>query len=145
MAKKSFALLGDIEFEIEDAPRALEYKESSLYSQHDVIEGKSTLQYAGESLQTLTLNFRFHASWCNPDAQLARLQGARRRREPLPLVLGSGVFRGNYLLEDITVGLQWADSFGKVIDMLCQAKLIETLQTPALQPVANSPFKKRGG
>lgn len=137
--------LGAAEFSDWDAPYGWSYKESSVYTQHNVLDGKPKLQFVGEALQTLSLKFRLHNGWCNPDAKLALLQGMRRSRLSFPLLIGSGVFRGNYAVDDVAVDLQDVSTLGKVRLMEVTVSLIEDTALIALpEPVAQNPFSKKG-
>lgn len=137
--------LGDYEFSDWDAPNGWNYKESTAYAQHGVLDGKPRIQFIGEELQTLSLKFRLHNGWCNPDAKLALLQGMRKSREAFPLQIGSGVFRGNYVVKSVAVDLKDVGTLGKVRLMEVSVELLEDVTPlPTEEPLAQNPFSKKG-
>ncbi len=137
-------LLGDIEFELIEAPRSFDFTEKSVYSEHAKIEGKPGLQWVGESLNEISMSFRFGAAWCDPDEQLKRLQEARKLHKPMALILGTGRFAGNYVIEDIRTNLEVTDLKGNLDLIEVQVKLKETLtKPPRTKSFGRSPFKKR--
>ncbi|HEY9737547.1 MAG TPA: phage tail protein [Trichocoleus sp.] len=144
---KPFALLGDIEIEVSQAPRKFSYNEGSVYADQPRIEGTPSLQYTGEHLRTLDLAFRFHAGWCRPDEQLKKLQMARRDRKPMLLLLGTGRFKTYYVIEEIKVTLTDCLPDGNTLSIEVDVKLCETTDKPRPTSVSQqpSPFKKRLG
>jgi phage protein U len=138
-------LLGEYAFSDWDAPQGWNYKESAQYAKHDVLDGKPKIQYVGDSLQTLSLKFRLHHGWCNPDAKLALLQGMKDSHLAYPLQIGSGVFRGNYVLTDVNVDLKLVNDLGKVRLMEVSVELLEDITPPAEEePEVQNPFSKKG-
>ncbi|MDX2215524.1 MAG: phage tail protein [Oculatellaceae cyanobacterium bins.114] len=139
-------LLGDIEFELIEAPKGFNFTEKSVYSEHPKIEKKPGLQWVGENLNEISMDFRFASQWGDPDAQLKRLQAARVQHKPMALILGTGRFQGNYVIEDIRTNLLTTDQQGRFDLIEVQVKLKETLtKPPANKPFGRSPspFQKR--
>lgn len=142
-SQKPWGLLGDIEFELIDAPMDFRFTEASEFAEHEKIGRKPGLQYTGEALHDLDLRFRFHCGWCNPDKQLRELQKARRKHEPLKLVLGNGHFAANYVIEEIRSSLERTDLAGKTIEVNVDVRLKETSTKPKPKKLGRSPFVKR--
>lgn len=84
----TLATLGDIEFQLLTLPSSLNLSADFNYVEHDKIMGKPTLQKVGGNLRTISLDFRFHVSWCDPEAEYQKLIEADKSEQPLPLVLG---------------------------------------------------------
>lgn len=84
----TLATLGEIEFQLLTLPSSLNLSDDSNYVEHDKIMGKPTLQKVGGVLRTISLDFRFHVSWCDPSAEYQKLKDAKESDKPLPLVLG---------------------------------------------------------
>ncbi|WP_088893210.1 phage tail protein [Leptolyngbya ohadii] len=138
------ALLGDLEIDIITAPRSFDFTERSVYSQHDKIERKPGLQYTGESLNEISMDFRLASQWTDPDAQLKRLQAARRAHLSMALILGTGRFAGNYVIEEIRTNVVVTDISGNLDAIEVSVKLKETLtKPPKTKRFGKSPFKKR--
>lgn len=141
--KKIFCLLGDVEIELINAPKSFAFKESNNYTEHDRIEGKPTLQWVGEDLDTLDLAFRFHANWCDPDAQLQQLRRLKDGRSPFPLTLGTGTFSGYWVIDDLSVNMPLTDERGNTIQLDVTVKLTEAERSKASPAKKLAPFRKR--
>ncbi|MEM6866989.1 MAG: phage tail protein [Cyanobacteria bacterium P01_C01_bin.121] len=137
--------LGDLNFEVGEAPTKLSYKESTQYTQHQRIEGKAVLQRTGEALQTLDLTFRFGIGWCDPDEQVRRLQQLRIDAKPLTLIIGNGIVSGNYVLENVSIDLTQTDAEGKTEFVDVNVKLLETVELPEPETLFSQarPFETR--
>jgi phage protein U len=96
----TFATLGTIEFQLLTSPTSMELGAEYNYAEHATILGKPTLQKVGEKLRSLTLDFNFHVSWCNPQEQYESLTAAADSDEPLPLVIGEK-FLDNWVILSI--------------------------------------------
>jgi phage protein U len=129
-----FAQLGDIQFTLVDSPDFLTGTKRIDYAEHQIIEGKSRLQYIGEALEAKSMRIRFHASFCDPDARLTELNDAAGRHEALPLVMGNGAYEGHFVIEEVRVDLRQAFADGTPIAIDVDVQLKEwagTAQTAA--------------
>ena len=142
-AATPWALLGDIQIQLDEAPLRFEASERTRYTRIPRIEQKPTLQWIGDELRALRLEFRFNASWCNPEEQLRRLQTARQNREPMDLIVGGGEFRGYYLIEQIQAQVQQTDGQGNLLWLTVPVTLTETTDRPEPESVAREPFLRR--
>lgn len=129
-SRTSFALLGDIEFQISNAPRSFRFSESNTYAEHPKIEGKPGLQYTGESLKEIKMAFRWHYTWSSPATELQRLQNARTDKTVMPLIMGSGRFYGNYVIEGIDTAVIQSDEEGNLVQIDVDVELKETTAQP---------------
>jgi phage protein U len=137
--------LGDIQFEIFNAPLGAKYSEKSNYVEQRRILSKPVLQLVGEELQKIALTFRFSSGWCSPNEELKKLQEARVLAEPMTLVLGSGRFQGNYVIEDIKVTTLQTQIDGTVDLIIVEVNLLEVdeLPEPVLTISQAQPFEVR--
>ncbi|MEM1240855.1 MAG: phage tail protein [Cyanobacteria bacterium P01_H01_bin.26] len=135
-----WGLLGDIQFELSEAPLKLEVAEKTTYQLIPRIEQKPALQWTGDELRTLRLEFTFNVSWCNPSEQLRRLQDARVERLPMDLIVGGGEFRGYYLIEQLQSQVQQTDGQGNLLWLTVSVTLTETTDRPEAETVAFEPF-----
>ncbi|MCU1718671.1 phage tail protein [Pseudomonas sp. 5P_3.1_Bac2] len=110
-----WALLGEIEFELLNHPSSLAERGTSDYAEHARMQGKPLLQWVGEGLQELSLEIALHAALVNPEAQIANLKKAKSAHQPLPLVLGSGDYRGVFVLTALDVTTSKTDEAGRLI------------------------------
>ncbi len=97
-----YAQLGDIKFELITYFGGLNSSEKIEYAEHATIEGKPKLQYVGEALETIFIKLSFHTDFCNPQEELKKLREAASRYEPLSFVFGNGLYKGKYVIEEIS-------------------------------------------
>lgn len=141
--KRPILILGELEFSDWDMPQRFRHTEEETYSEHARIEGKPRLQWTGTKLKGVSLRFRLHSGWCDPDAMLQQLQKAKTAKKPMPLTIGSQVFKGSYVLESIDSDVDQVDLDGKVIQMDVSVSLIEDITPIEAEPPSTSPFLKR--
>jgi phage protein U len=72
--------------------------EDAVYAEHNLIGGKPRLQLTGSSLQQITQEVKFHAEFCNPTEQLAKLKSARESGTILPFLWGDGRYVNDYVI-----------------------------------------------
>jgi phage protein U len=120
-----FAQFGSVAFELlpfcEDMESAREYS----YPEHAVIEGKPKLQFTGTGLEKLTIKLVFHASFCVPETEMKKLRDLANQGQAQPLVFGSGVYKGRYVITAIKETTRWTDPQGRVIDLYATLSLKE--------------------
>ncbi|MEO1399666.1 MAG: phage tail protein [Cyanobacteria bacterium J06635_1] len=142
-AATPWALLGNIEFQLSEAPRAFSSTKRVRFVEIPRIEQKPATQWTGDELRDLRLSFRFGAAWCDPDQQLRRLQQAQSDHTPMGLTLGGGTLRGYYLIEQVGVKLIQSDAEGNALVIEVDVALNETTDKPAPATPRKSPFAKR--
>lgn len=125
MHAEVWGLLGDIEFQMADAPDAFDHKHSIDLPEHDLIEGRPAVQYTGENLQTLKLDFTFHSDWCDPDERVKQLWFIMLQHKPQRLVLGKGTFKERWLISQISSKLTRTDHLGRTVTIACTIDLKE--------------------
>lgn len=120
-----WAVLGDIEFELRNQPSRQDERITADYAQHALIQGKPRSEWVGDGLDELTLELTLHALLVDPEAQIRRLKTAVRAHEPLPYVLGSGDYRGVYLLAEVGTATRRTDAQGRLISATVSVSLLE--------------------
>ncbi|RRW38523.1 phage tail protein [Ectopseudomonas oleovorans] len=120
-----WAVLGDIEFELRNQPSRQDDRITADYAQHALIQGKPRSEWVGDGLDELTLELTLHALLGDPEAQIRRLKTALRAHEPLPYVLGSGDYRGVYLLTEVGTTTRRTDAQGRLISATVSVSLME--------------------
>lgn len=93
-----WAQLGEVVFDILTAPDSFEGSNSWDYAEHKVVGGKPKLQSTGQGLEELNLGYSLHVSYADPKASLDRFKEAAGKKEPLALMMGSGEYRGRYVI-----------------------------------------------
>lgn len=143
-----FAQLGDIRLNLITYFDGLSASKKIEYAEHATIEGKPKLQYIGEALETITIKLSLHTDFCNPAEELKKIKEAASRYEPLPFVFGNGLYKGNYVIEEINETLQQTFSDGTVISIEAELKLKEwvkdrVITTKKAKKETKKPFKKK--
>lgn len=138
-----WGVLGEIQFQAQDTPESLKFKQSVRFADLSRTEGKSLLQWLGADLTTATMAFSFDAGWCNPDEKLEQLQQAMADHEPMFLGLGAGRFKGYYLIEALSTVVKQTLTTGEAIALQVSVTLTETTEKPqAKTELKKSPFVK---
>ncbi|MFP5420984.1 MAG: phage tail protein [Gammaproteobacteria bacterium] len=120
-----WAVLGDIEFEMTYHPGRQDERSAADYAQHALIQGKPRPEWVGDSLDELTLELTLHSMLVDPELQIRRLKAAKSAHEPLPYVLGSGDYRGIYLLTEVSVTTRKTDPQGRLVSATVSLSLLE--------------------
>ncbi|HGD3424776.1 TPA: phage tail protein [Enterobacter hormaechei] len=110
-----YAVLGEIEFEVVAYWDAFETTMGVDYASHARIEGKPGVQFIGDKLDKITLQFTFHSQYCQPSTEYNRLRTAMTTYQAMALVFGNGDYRGWFVITDLSASLQHTDSSGNVI------------------------------
>jgi phage protein U len=120
-----WAVLGDIEFEVKYHPGRQDERSGADYAQHALIQGKPRAEWVGDTLDELSLELTLHAMLVDPELQIRRLKAAKSAHEPLPYVLGSGDYRGVYLLTEVSVATRKTDAEGRLVSATVSISLLE--------------------
>jgi phage protein U len=96
-----FALLGEIPFEVVGSPESVESARRFVYAEHQVVEDRPRLQWIADGLETISLGMLLHVSFTNPTLQFAALLAAAEDHQARALVLGNGLFRGFFVVEEV--------------------------------------------
>jgi len=126
-----YAVLDDIELEIITWLDGLDMRFGSAYAEQGLIGRKSILQHTGFSPDEVEIAAALHASWCNPAEEVARLKDAMDAARPLAFVLGTGEYRGVFVITDLEVTTRQTDGYGSVIAFECKIRLKEYVGDPA--------------
>ncbi|UVK85238.1 phage tail protein [Pseudomonas sichuanensis] len=121
----SWGILGDIEFEVLSHPSAQSERTTADYAEHARIQGKPKLEWIGEGLDELSLEISLHVAVGDPEARVRLLKKAKADHAPLPYVLGSGDFRGIYLITGLDVTTRKTDNVGRLFAALVSLTLRE--------------------
>lgn len=128
-----FALLGEIQFELITYFDGLEGRFGSDYAEHALIEGKPRLQWIGDRLDEWTLKLKFHQLYCDPEREIARLQDAMETHKPLPFVLATGEYKGEFVVTEISVTSEQTDLAGTLVSVEASVSLKEHVPPPGVE------------
>ena len=139
-----FAVFGEILFQVLNSPNRFESARSWDYAEHRVVEDRPKLQWIANALETLELDFHFHASFTDPTAQLEALTAAADDHNARPLVFGNGVHRGYFIVLGIRATSTQMTSDGRLIALTTRVSLkewaFEAEINSAANPIATFPL-----
>lgn len=130
-----FAILGEVEFDLITYFDGLETRFGAEYAEHALIARKPRLQFVGDKLDEVKIDLVFHASYCDPEAELVRLRNALASHAALSLVLGNGDYKGRFVIADLTAIGRHTDTAGTLLAVEASVELREFTGDPA-QPTA---------
>lgn len=120
-----YAVLGDIEFELITYFDGFEAQFAADYAEHPVIKGKPRLQWVGDALDEYRIELRFHAQYCDPEAELLRLRKALTAHEAGAFVLGDGQYKGRVVITDVQAISRRTDRQGRLLNLDARMTLRE--------------------
>ena len=103
-----YFMLGNVAFEPVDLTDFNE-THSADYAEHAVLKGKPRLQAMGEKLTELSFAIRLHH----------KIGGVEKRyqakQEAMPLIIGRGKYKGNFVITNISSATLFTDKFGNAL------------------------------
>lgn len=123
-----FGFLGSIPLGADPltGPTEISEKLEPDFVQHSVARGKPPVQDVGDKLDTKEMKFFFDETWCDPMAELAKLDIARDTREPLAYVSGAGAYSGTrYVINSFQVKTLKATPRGTPVRLEISISLLE--------------------
>jgi len=148
-------VLGDILIGTEPltGPTGDEEERAARFARHEVLRGRPILQDLGNDAGSKRLTFFFDETFCDPAAELRRLNAAFAARLPMQLFFDLQGFQlGTYLIERMRIERQKTAPSGRLVRVNIEVDLIESVTgvggplgglLSGLQSVAN-PLLKRG-
>lgn len=132
MSGNVYAVLGETELEIIAWLDGLDMRFAASYAEQALIGRKGVLQHTGFSPDEVKMRVLLHAQWCQPAEELARLKRIMDDTEPVAFVLGSGEYRGVFVMTDLDVTSTQTDGTGVAIAFEAEVRLKEYIGDPAL-------------
>lgn len=105
----------------------LEVSQEWSYAEQQVTDRAPVLQSTGPDLRRPELSLRWHASWCNPAAELAALRALASSRRSHLLLMGNGRPMGRFVLRQIDESQRWTDGVGRPFQIEATASLTEVV------------------
>lgn len=127
----AWATLGDIEIEVLSGPDSFGVKHAVVYADIPLIGGKSGLQYTGAEPDEIPWGVKLHSDWSNPSEQHRKFKEHMDKHSTLSFVMGTGEYRGVFVIKSIDVTLEHTDPAGNVIAMELSMELKENIGDPA--------------
>jgi hypothetical protein len=98
----------------------------NTFAQYDVTRGKPVLHEVGEELDTQSFDFFFSEEFCNPRAELNKLELAFAMKTPLPLMFAAGGFTGHrYVVDALDITVQTTNRSGGIVRVEATITLLE--------------------
>lgn len=132
MSGNIYAVLGETELEIIAWLDGLDMRFAARYAEQALIGRKGLLQHTGFAPDEVKMRVLLHAQWCQPAEELAKLKRIMDDTEPVAFVLGSGEYRGVFVLTDLDVTSTQTDGNGVAIAFEAEMSLMEYIGDPAL-------------
>lgn len=120
-----FGQLGSILFERLKEPVSFSQEKSWAWEEHQIAGEKSKLQHTGIPLDTITLEVRFHVSFCTPEEEYQKLIEEANKLEPLPFITGEGDIIGKFVITNISREIKRTGIDGELVAVECEIKLKE--------------------
>lgn len=93
---------------------------------HKTLRGKPVLQVAGEDLDKRSFSFFFDESFCDPEAEYAKLKAMRSSGQASSLVFGNGSYNGKkYWPKSVKITLQKTAETGRIVRLEASIELWE--------------------
>ncbi len=126
-----YAVLGDTELEVIQWLDGFEGRFGASWAEQGLIGRKGLLQHTGFAPDELRIDVLLHSMWCDPGVELACLKDRLDAAEPLAFVLGTGEYRGTFVLTDIETTTRQTDGHGALIAIEARITLRECVGDPA--------------
>lgn len=111
-----FLQLGNIIFKGLLSPNSFSAEgDEATYAEYALIGGKPRMAKTGDELEVLTFEIKLHAEFCNPEEQINALKTAKVNGTILPLLMGNGKYRGDYVIISNPYTIDQALSDGTVV------------------------------
>jgi len=109
-----YFMLGNVAFEPVDLTDFNE-SHSAEFAEHAVLKGKPRLQAMGEKLTELSFAIRLHHKIGGVEKRYQALLSAQSKQEAMPLIIGRGKYKGNFVITDISSATLFTDKFGNAL------------------------------
>lgn len=126
-----YAVLGETELEVIQWLDGFEAKFAAEWPEQGLIGRKSLIQHTGFKPDEVRIDVLLHAQWCDPGAELVRLKARLDAAEPMAFVLGTGEYRGVFVLTDIETTTRQTDGAGALMALEARLTLKECVGDPA--------------
>lgn len=126
-----YAVLGETELEVIQWLDGFEAKFAAEWPEQGLIGRKSLIQHTGFKPDEVHIDVLLHAQWCDPGIELAKLKARLDAAEPMAFVLGTGEYRGVFVLTDIETTTRQTDGAGALMALEARLTLKECVGDPA--------------
>ncbi|MCH2165942.1 MAG: phage tail protein [Marinovum sp.] len=108
------------------SPTGQNLTRKNTFAQHDVTRGKPVLQDIGSELDTQDFDFFFSEEFCDPQAELKKLELAFALKTPLPLKITGGAFSvRRFVVQSLRINVRKTNRSGRIVRVEATLSLIE--------------------
>lgn len=125
-----YMLLGDVSFSVLTYVKGSETHKAADYAEHKLFGGKPRLQFVGDALDEITWSLLLHASLCDPEAELQKLEQLLASHAAAPLFTGNGDYKGTFVVTKCTLTTRWTFDDGTLIALEATVDLKEYVMPP---------------
>lgn len=111
----SYALLGEIAFDLLNAPTKYDERRQANFVQFDVLAGKPQLQAMGVNLRELRLDLRLHYQLGDVESRYQDLMNAKEQQQPLAYVQGESDYQGHFVIEEMSSSTLYTNEQGQAM------------------------------
>lgn len=111
----SYALLGDVVFDLLNAPTKYDERRQVNFVQFDVLAGKPQLQAMGLNLVELKLDLHLHHQLGDVESRYQSLLRAKEQQQPLAFVQGSSDYKGHFVIEEMSSSTLYTNEQGQAM------------------------------
>lgn len=126
-----YAVLGETELEVIQWLDGFESRFAAEWPEQGLIGRKGLIQHTGFAPDELRIEVLLHAQWCDPGVELAKLKDRMDAAEPMAFVLGTGEYRGVFVITDIETTTRQTDGAGALMALEARLTLKECVGDPA--------------
>ncbi|MCO5285210.1 MAG: phage tail protein [Chitinophagaceae bacterium] len=118
--------LGNKVYEGLFVPSTISYSgnEANL-AQYDLINTKPRLQFTGNTLEEVTLQFKLRIEFCTPAQEIKDLEAWKSTGEILPLLLGNGEYVNDYVIKSVGKEITQTFNDGTIVEVDITISLLE--------------------
>lgn len=137
-----FLQLGKIPFDKAYTPNGISQKDESSYAEHALASGKPRLQPTGNNLEEISFTVQLRAEIVNIAATVLELKKSKDNFEVLPVLMGTGQYRGDFVITSLENELISALPDGTPIETNVTISLKEYAVPDKLQQQQNAARKQ---
>lgn len=99
-----YAQLGTTVFERLFSPDSIRKDVGTAnYADIDRVVGKPVTQRIGMALTAMAITLRLNNAWCDPAAEIAKLEASAANGEALALIMGDGSYEGLFVIRELSI------------------------------------------
>ncbi len=108
-------------------PTADSEDKTARFARHDLVRGKPVLQDLGDDAGARQLSFFFDETFCNPEAELRKIDRAFTNRVPMRLFIDlTGFEIGVFVIERLRIARKKTSRSGRLVRVELEVELVES-------------------